>query len=426
MVAELVPPPPPLVACLDALDDVLDDMATDAYADLDPASQRLAVERLRRVKARVAAHEMAAVRSLDAGLGDKARTGEMLARTFGRDQHEANRTVRVAKTLSAAPLTEGALASGELAETQAAVIAGAMADLPETVTPAQREACETTLIADAKRLPIKDLRQRALRISDVFKEPAEATRDEDEALRLREKHAWARTEMWMVNDQDGTWRFGGRLPALQAEMLKSSLDAIAAPRRRHLTAEQERDQDELTYSQRMGRAFATLIERLPTDKLPTTGGTPAVITVNIDLDDLRRQVGAATLTTGTRISSVELRRLACNHGILPMVFNGSSLPLDMGRSKRLFTPAQRIAIANRDLGCITPGCEAPPGWCEGHHWRERWADGATTNIDDGALMCSRHHHQAHDQDWQFRQAHDGIIEIRKPGGLWQRNHRWRP
>ena len=426
MVAELVPSPPPLVGCLDALEQILDSMPTDAYVDLDPGLQRHAVERLRRLKARVAGQEMAAVRALDAGLGDKARTGEMLARGFGRDQHEANRTVRVAKTLSSAPKTEDALASGELAESQAAVIAGAMDGLPSSVTPQQREACESTLIADAKRFPIKDLRQRALRITDVFKPKPEAAADEDEALRLREARAWARTEMWIVSDNDGTGRFGGRLPALQLEMLKSSLDAIAAPRRRHLTAQQERDQDELTYSQRMGRAFAGLIEHLPTDQLPTTGGTPALITVNIDLDDLKNQVGAATLTTGTRVSSGELRRIACTQGILPMVFNGKSLPLDMGRSKRLFTPAQRIAIANRDLGCVTPGCEAPPGWCEGHHWRQDWAHGATTNIDDGALLCSLHHHQAHDQGWQFRQTPDGHIEVKKPHGIWQRNHRWRP
>ena len=426
MVAELVPSPPPVVGCLDALDSILDSMPVEAYAGLDPAMRRHAVERLRRIKARVAAQELAAVRALDAGLGDKARTGDVLARGFGRNRQEAHRSVRVAKALSAAPRTEDALASGELAESQAAVIASTMAGLPDGVTAGQRETCEKSLIADAKRFPIKDLRQRALRISDAFKEPAEAAADEDEALRARERRAWARTEMWSADNHDGTWRFGGRLTALHMEMLKSALDAIAAPRRRHLTAEQERDQDELTYPQRMGRAFAHLIERLPTDQLPTTGGTPAVITVNIDLNDLKNQVGAATLTTGTRISSGEMRRLACTHGILPMVFNGSSLPLDMGRSKRLFTPAQRIAIANRDLGCVTPGCEAPPGWCEGHHWKQDWAAGGTTNIDDGALLCSRHHHQAHDDNWQFRQAPDGHIEVKTPRGPWQRNHRWRP
>jgi len=235
MVAELVPSPPPLVGCLDALDQVLDDMPVDAYASLDPVMQRHAVERLRRLKARIAGQELAAVRALDAGLGDKARTDEVLARGFGRDTFEANRTGRVAKHLSAAPRTEDALAAGELAETQAAVIAGTMSDLPDDVTADQRAVCEMSLIADAKRFPIKDLRRRALRISDAFKKPAEAAVDEDEALRARERRAWARAEAWLVDDQDGTWRFGGPLPALHGEMLKSALDAIAAPRRRHLT-----------------------------------------------------------------------------------------------------------------------------------------------------------------------------------------------
>ena len=363
---------------------------------------------------------------LDAGLGDKARTGEMLARGFGRDKYEADRTVRVAKTLSSAPKTEDALASGELAETQAAVIAGAMAGLPETVTPEQREACETTLIADAKRFPIKDLRQRALRVTDVFKEPAEAAADEDRRCGCGNAGRGRAPRCGWLTTRTAPGGSADACPTLQAEMLKSALDAIAAPRRRHLSAEQERDQDELTYSQRMGRAFAAP-DRTPAHRqAPHHGRHPALITVNIDLEDLKAQVGAATLTTGTRVSGGELRRIACTQGILPMVFNGASLPLDMGRSKRLFTPAQRIAIANRDLGCVTPGCEAPPGWCEGHHWKQDWANGATTNIDDGALLCSRHHHQAHDENWQFRQAPDGIIEIKKPHGVWQRNHRWRP
>lgn len=426
MVAELVPPPPSVVACLDALDHVLDGMMLDSYAELDPAGRRLAVDRLRRLKARLTAHELAAVRAYDAARGDKGQTGPALAQRFGRDQREANRAVHVAKSLCAAPQTEDALAAGELAESQAAVIAGAMAGLPDSVPPAQRAACESTLIADAKRLSIKDLRHRALRASDTFREPAKAAHDENEALRRREQRAWQRTEAWLTDDHDGTWRFGGRLPDLQAQMLKGVLDAIAAPRRRHLTESQERDQDELTYSQRMGRAFAGLVEHLPTDKLPTTGGTPAVVAVKIDLEDLADQLAAATLSTGTRLSAGEVRRLACHHGILPMVFSGGSLPLDMGRSKRLFTPAQRLAMAARDLGCVTPGCEAPPGWCEGHHWRQQWAAGGTTNLDDGVLLCSRHHHQAHDEDWQFRLADDGHAEIRRPRGVWQRNHRWRP
>lgn len=388
-VAEPVPAPPSAVACLDALTAVLNSM------------------------------------SLDACRGDRGRTGAEIARQFGRDRTGGDRTVHNAKAMTSARKTEKALAAGELAETQASVIAGAMASLGGDVTPEQREACEEALIDDAKKLPIKDLRQRALRATDAFKSKDEAARDEDGALAARERRARQRTEMWMHDDEDGTSRFGGRIPSMHADLLKQALDAYAAPRRRHLSAEQERDQEQLTYGQRMGRAFCSLIEHLPLDHIPRSGGTPATVTVHIDLDDLKKKVGAATLSTGTRISGGELRRLACTQGILPMIFNGASVPLDMGRSKRLFTSYQRMCQDQRDLGCVVPGCEAPPGWCEGHHFKDDWVNGATTNVDDGCLVCPFHHHQAHEQNWSFRLALDGIIEVRRPGGIWQRNHRWR-
>ncbi|MET0931195.1 MAG: DUF222 domain-containing protein [Aeromicrobium sp.] len=426
MVAELVPTPPHAVACLDALEAVIDSMSLDAYADLDPTTLRSVVDRTRRAKARLGAHELAAVRELDASRGGKARTGDELARSFGKDQAEGSRTVRTAKALGGAHKTEEALAAGELAEPQAAIIAGAVSGLGDDVTAEQRDACEEALIAAAKKLPIKDLRQRALRATDAFKPKEEAAHDEDEALKARERRARQRTEMWMHDNGDGTWRFGGRIPDLHAHLFKQALDAYAAPRRRHLTAEQEHEQEGLTYGQRMGRALCSLIEHLPIDQMPRSGGTPATVTVIIDLLDLQKKVGAATLSTGARISNGELRRLACTQGILPMVFGEASVPLEMGRSRRLFTAHQRMCIDRRDLGCVTPGCEKPPGWCEGHHWKDDWANGATTNVDDGALLCSMHHHEAHEQSWSFRLALDGIIEVRRPGGIWKRNHRWRP
>jgi hypothetical protein len=426
MVAELVSDPPGAVACLDALDEVIDSMSLDAYADLDVRTQQLVVNRIRRAKARLGAHELAAVRELNASRGDRGRTGNAMAGSYGNDPGEASRAVRNANAMAGARKTEKALAAGELAENQAAVIAGAVAGLDDTVTEQQRDTCEEALIADAKRLPLKDLRRRALRAGDAFKPREEAARDEDEALKARERRARERTEMWLHDDGDGTWRFGGRIPDLHADLLKQALDAYAAPRRRHLEPHEQAAQDELTYSQRLGRAFCSLIEHLPVDQIPRSGGTPATVAVTIDFEDLKKKVGAAMLSTGTRISSAELRRLACTQGILPMVFNGGSVPLDMGRSKRLFTPHQRMCIDQRDLGCVTPRCDKPPGWSEGHHWKEDWVDGATTNVDDGALLCPYHHHQAHEQNWSFRLALDGVIEVKKPGGVWERNHRFRP
>jgi hypothetical protein len=103
--------------------------------------------------------------------------------------------------------------------------------------------------------------------------------------------------------------------------------------------------------------------------------------------------------------------------MLPAVFGGESLPLDVGRSKRLFTRHQRRALEHRDRGCIFPGCDRPPSWCVAHHARERWADGSATDLDDGVLMCPHHHRVLHDDGWDVRFAPDGIPELVPPPRL---------
>jgi hypothetical protein len=277
---------------------------------------------------------------------------------------------------------------------------------------------EKRLIGDAKRLSLPDLRRRVLRVADIYAPKADADLDEDTKLRRQEAQAWQDTELWIGAVKDGKARFGGEIPALYADLLKNQLGAIAAPRRNEDT-----DPD-LTFNQRMGRAFCHWVEKIPTDGLPTTGGTAATLTVNIDFEDLKSQIAAATLGTGTRISASEVRRLACNHDILPRVLDGKSIPLDQGRAKRLFTPAQRLAMADRDRGCTYPGCDRPPAWTEAHHidW---WAkDGGATDLERGTLLCARHHHWVHSEDIHIRRR-DSHTEF-QINGIWQTNHRWRP
>ena len=161
----------------------------------------------------------------------------------------------------------------------------------------------------------------------------------------------------------------------------------------------------------MGQAFGELIEHLPVDELPQAGGVAATLTVTLDAHTLTTGVGAATLSTGTRVSAGQARRLACNAGIIPAVFDGESVCLDMGRSRRLHTRYQRIAIGITQQGCIWPGCDRPPAWTEIHH-PTPWSAGGTTTLE-AAMVCPRHHHLAH-QDWQIRIAADGIPEVIPP------------
>ncbi len=169
----------------------------------------------------------------------------------------------------------------------------------------------------------------------------------------------------------------------------------------------------IPYPVRLGHALMDLLERLPEAILPTTGGVPATIVATITLDQLRTGLGTTTLDTGEEVSAGQLRRLACNAGIIPAVLDGNSQPLDLGRRQRLFTPYQRIALDLRDHGgtddpdgggCVIDGCDRPASVCEAHH-PHPWEHGGETNLVNGILVCPYHHHLAHHPDWALTCTH---------------------
>ena len=57
-------------------------------------------------------------------------------------------------------------------------------------------------------------------------------------------------------------------------------------------------------------------------------------------------------------------------------------------------------MAIRDRECTTEGCSIPAAWCEAHHWQTVLGPRRPTDLADGKLLCSFHHHRAHDPAWQ--------------------------
>ena len=394
-----------------------------------PGDARMIVAEMSRFESQWAARKLAFIRAIDdAGAATNTgatSTGSLISGDFGGDRAGASRQVRTARNLAKATLTDKALSAGEISADKAAVIAGAVAGLPETLDQVTRIRVEKRLIVDAKIYSLPDLRRRVLRIADLYSPKDEADVDENGKLRRQEALAWQNTELWFGQARNGLVPFGGKMPVLQAELLKNQVGAIAAPRRR-VVSTSSTTEEELTYSQRMGRAFCHWIEKIPTDGLPVTGGTPATLTINLDHDTLAQQIREAPgmLATGERLSASEIRRFACSHGILPRVLDGKSQILDQGRTKRVFTAAQRLALADRDLGCTYPGCDRPPAWTEAHHL-DHWArDDGPTTLDNAALLCARHHHWVHSQNINGR-IQDNRVQFQLHG-IWQTNHRWRP
>jgi hypothetical protein len=102
---------------------------------------------------------------------------------------------------------------------------------------------------------------------------------------------------------------------------------------------------------------------------------------------------------GEPLDAVTAAVLVCDAYLQPLVIDpDTNTPLFVGRASRYATREQRRALMVRDGGCVFPGCDAPASWCDAHHVIP-WDEGGTTDIDNLALLCRRHHGYAHSNRW---------------------------
>ena len=133
-------------------------------------------------------------------------------------------------------------------------------------------------------------------------------------------------------------------------------------------------------------------------QVPVAGAT---VIVRIDLDDLEAGTGHGTIDgTDQPVSVAAVRRMAAAGGVIPCVLDGAGEILDFGRERRLFTRAQKLALAERDGGCAL--CGLPPNMTKVHHidWWKR--DAGPTDLSNGILLCESCHHRIHDNGWDIR------------------------
>jgi hypothetical protein len=359
------------------------------------------------LKARVAAH--ADELQVGSAVGATS-TANWLAHQTKETRPAAARTVRLGYDLATHDYVREALAHGDLRVDQARVILRAVKALPEDLEPDLIIEAERHLVAAAAEHDARTLTILGRRLLEVV---APDLADAHEADLLEKEEAKAAQSCRLTMSDDGHGRVHGRftLPTLQAAMLKKMLLAIAAPK--HVAAAQGAGAVRRPGPERMGRAFAELIERFPAKRLPKVGGLDATIVVRVDLDTLTGKLhNAGVLDTGERISPGLARRLACAGRVIPVVLGGRSQVLDVGRARRLFTRAQLLALTLRDGGCVTEGCDWPPWLCHAHHW-QRWAGGGPTDLANGGLLCPRHHARAHDPTYETTRHPNGTVSFHR-------------
>jgi 5-methylcytosine-specific restriction protein A len=117
------------------------------------------------------------------------------------------------------------------------------------------------------------------------------------------------------------------------------------------------------------------------------GGRRPQLVVTIPLAELESRARHGMLDHAGPLTPAQLRRIACDAHLLPVVGNGAGQPVDIGRASRVVPVHLRRALTARDRGCAFPGCDRPPGWCEAHHIRTIFRSGNTAGKPPCTISC---------------------------------------
>lgn len=321
------------------------------------------------------------------------------------DLRQARQLIEIAADLHRRPVLDKTLSTGVINTGQARAIGDVLRDLPDHVGADVRDAAEAKLLELAQTWEPAALRRCGARIlANVA--PELADKADEEALRRQEKRAAQTRAFTLSNMGDGRYKISGWLGAEAAAIVNNALDPLCKPTRG----------DDRTPAQRRADALVSVCEfALAGGDLPDNGGDRPQVVVTVGFDMLRRQLGMGQLDTGDRLSPEQVRKMACDAQIIPVVMGGKGQVLDVGQARRLFTGPIRRAVIIRDRNCCAfPGCDRPARWGVVHHIREWAKDHGPTALDNGVLLCGHHHRLIHQGDWEVRIAADGLPEFLPP------------
>ena len=378
---------------------------------MTPAQQEAAVAELARAAAALAELQLRVVAAAaDAATGSGARdTGAWLASVTRADFSTGRADARLAEALDRRWTAVAAgMADGLVSTAQARVVVEALEALPADLDPALLEQAQAQMVSYCERFRPSELRRLGRHLLEVvapeIAEAEEAKRLEDEERAAREKTS-LRTRLIGA----GLARTTITHPEVDRDRLLTYLESFTSPRKAQDAIGGE--EDRIPHHRKLGQAFGALLEHLDPAQLPAHGGDATTVMVTIDLDSLIADLATgglidADLAAGDNMSASAVRRLACTANIIPAVLGGNGEILDLGRTRRLFSPAQRKALRLRDQRCRAEGCTIPATWTEAHHLKP-WSQGGNTDLADGVLLCNWHHHRAHDRRYETDKLPNG-------------------
>jgi hypothetical protein len=365
-----------------SLESVIDETFLVDVRALPDEALKEDIARLTRAVNRLNAAYLSRLEVLDrrgAVAAEHGSTGAWLREQLNVSPGVAGRTVHLARDLAdVLPETRSKLAAGDISQAHCQVIASLRKDISDEAV----QAADPHLADAATTHTPHELLGFVTHVRHAYRPDLVAC---DETGAYDERTLTAASTLGGL----GIGRWSG--DPVSQELIMTAIHAASAP---------NGADDPRTAAQRRFDGLVTICEHaLKAGELPDTGGVAPHVSVIVDYTTLTRAQGAsgATLGYGTVISGAAARMLGCDGSISRIITGPEGQILDSGRATRSFTAAQRRAIIARDRHCQHGHCDTPAAWCDIHH-KTHWADGGPTSIDNGELLCGRHHRHTHHHD----------------------------
>jgi hypothetical protein len=208
----------------------------------------------------------------------------------------------------------------------------------------------------------------------------------------------------MRTEADGCLSVSGKFDPISASILKSKIGRFVESM--FHSGDKEVPVEVMPWIEPNDHRHAQALIALVNGASESASDVPAraEIVVHVDLETLQNGLhagGTCRTALGADLPVETVRRLACEAEILPVVLDGRSVPIDVGRSKRLATVHQRRALEAVHPTCAIPDCEVIFDHCNVHHI-DYWENGGSSDLNNMIPLCSRHHHAAHEGGWKLQ------------------------
>ena len=289
---------------------------------------------------------------------------------------------------AASPLA-AAIRAGWLGTEKATVIRRNLEDM--TVNRAQ---AESLLVESASRLSIVALRRLCL---ETF------AKLDPEGYAARERRQHEKRFFKIYDEPDGMVNFFGSLPPALAAPVKAWFDAEL-----QTSLNTQRDGDPLS-QRKVGQIMADTLVALALHAAGCEHATTrpqSTVVIRASKTSLETGRGFASCDgVEAPITIGRVLAMAADVQFTALLQGKGGVPLALGRSRRLASAGQRLAVAERDRGCAK--CSVARSRANFHHI-VTWDGGGPTDERNLVMLCVNCHTMIHEEGWGVVVDHNEV------------------